>query len=165
MWCCPFCWAAPSIGYVIPGDSARPGAHRRADAGPVCAQLGADLAAKLRHGRRIAAHGARSAHDLFGRLQKLPLRFFDQRPHGDLMSRLTNDVENVNQVSSDGVVQIVSGVLTMVGVAARDAVDSTRRWARQPAVSIIGDDADAQPRGWRRACAPAFADSRQRWAR
>lgn len=57
-------------------------------------------------------------NDLFGKLQALPLRFFDQRSHGDLMSRLTNDVENVNQVLAEGVVQIVSGVLSMVGVAA-----------------------------------------------
>lgn len=56
-------------------------------------------------------------NDLFGRLQQLPLRFFDTRPHGDLMSRLTNDLENVNQALSDGVVQIVSGVLSMVGIA------------------------------------------------
>jgi len=57
-------------------------------------------------------------NDLFGKLQALPLRFFDQRAHGDLMSRLTNDVENVNQVLADGVVQVVSGVLSMIGVAA-----------------------------------------------
>jgi ATP-binding cassette, subfamily B, multidrug efflux pump len=57
-------------------------------------------------------------NNLFGKLESLPLRFFDQRAHGDLMSRLTNDVENVNQVLSDGVVQVVSGVLSMVGVAA-----------------------------------------------
>jgi ATP-binding cassette subfamily B multidrug efflux pump len=56
--------------------------------------------------------------DLFARLQRLPLRFFDTRSHGDLMSRLTNDMENVNQVLSDGVVQIVAGALGMVGVAA-----------------------------------------------
>ena len=56
-------------------------------------------------------------NDLFGRLQNLPLRFFDQRQHGDLMSRLTNDVESINQVLSDGIVQIVSGVLSMLGVA------------------------------------------------
>jgi ATP-binding cassette subfamily B protein len=56
--------------------------------------------------------------DLFARLQKLPLRYFDTRKHGDLMSRLTNDVESVNQVLADGVIQIVSGVLGMVGVAA-----------------------------------------------
>ena len=56
-------------------------------------------------------------NDLFQRLQVLPLKFFDQRQHGDLMSRLTNDVENVNQVLADGIIQIVSGVLTMAGVA------------------------------------------------
>ncbi|MDZ4720021.1 MAG: ABC transporter ATP-binding protein [Roseiflexaceae bacterium] len=55
--------------------------------------------------------------DLFKKLQSLPLRFFDQRAHGDLMSRLTNDIENVNQVLADGIVQIVSGVLSMIGVA------------------------------------------------
>src|SRR4051812_41432226 len=56
-------------------------------------------------------------NDLFERLQTLPLRFFDGRAHGELMSRLTNDVENINQVLSDSVTQIVSGVLTAVGVA------------------------------------------------
>jgi ATP-binding cassette subfamily B protein len=55
--------------------------------------------------------------DLFTRLQTYPLRFFDQRAHGDLMSRLTNDVENVNMVLTDSVTQIVSGVLSMAGVA------------------------------------------------
>lgn len=57
-------------------------------------------------------------NDLFGRLQVLQLRFFDQNPHGDLMSRLTNDVETVNQVLADGIVQIVAGVLTMAAAAA-----------------------------------------------
>jgi ATP-binding cassette subfamily B multidrug efflux pump len=56
--------------------------------------------------------------DLFAKLQSLPLRTFDQRAHGDLMSRLTNDVENVNLVLSDSLTQLVSGVLTMIGVAA-----------------------------------------------
>ena len=55
--------------------------------------------------------------DLFARLQTLSLRFFDQRAHGDLMSRLTNDVENINNVLTTNVVQLVSGVLTMIGVA------------------------------------------------
>lgn len=56
--------------------------------------------------------------DLFARLQILPLRFFDRRPHGELMSRLTNDVENINLVLAEGVVQLVSGALSMVGIAA-----------------------------------------------
>jgi ATP-binding cassette subfamily B protein len=54
-------------------------------------------------------------HDLFRALQGLPLRFFDTRAHGDLMSRLTNDVENVNQVLTDSVTSIVSGLLGLVG--------------------------------------------------
>ncbi len=56
-------------------------------------------------------------NDLFARLQTLSLRFFDQHTHGDLMSRLTNDVENISNVLTESVVQLISGVLTMVGVA------------------------------------------------
>ena len=55
--------------------------------------------------------------DLFGALGRLPLRFFDTRSHGDLMSRLTNDVESINQVLSGSVTQIVSGLLSAVGIA------------------------------------------------
>lgn len=55
--------------------------------------------------------------DLFSRLQKLPLRFFDQRLQGDLLARLTSDVESVNQALSSGVTQLVSGVVSTVGVA------------------------------------------------
>jgi ATP-binding cassette subfamily B multidrug efflux pump len=55
--------------------------------------------------------------DLFASLQTLSLRFFDQHTHGDLMSRLTNDVENINNVLSTIVTQLVSAVLTMGGVA------------------------------------------------
>ena len=56
--------------------------------------------------------------DLFAKMQVLPLRFFDQRAHGDTMSRLTNDVENINLVLSDSVTQLLSGVLSLVGVGA-----------------------------------------------
>jgi ATP-binding cassette subfamily B multidrug efflux pump len=55
--------------------------------------------------------------DLFASLQTLSLRFFDQHTHGDLMSRLTNDVENINNVLSTSVTQLVSAALTMGGVA------------------------------------------------
>ena len=57
-------------------------------------------------------------NDLFSKFQVIPLRYFDQRAHGDLMSRMTNDIENVNVVLSDGVTQLVSGVLSIFGVAA-----------------------------------------------
>jgi ATP-binding cassette subfamily B multidrug efflux pump len=56
-------------------------------------------------------------YDLFAKLQTLSLRYFDQHSHGDLMSRVTNDIENINTVLSSSVVQLFSGVLTMLGVA------------------------------------------------
>jgi ATP-binding cassette subfamily B multidrug efflux pump len=55
--------------------------------------------------------------DLFAKLQTLSLRFFDQRTHGELMSRLSNDVENINNVLSQGVTQFISSVFSIVGVA------------------------------------------------
>ena len=55
--------------------------------------------------------------DLFSKLLHLPLNFFDRRIHGELMSRLTSDVENINQVLSNCVTQIVSGSLSTIGVA------------------------------------------------
>jgi ATP-binding cassette subfamily B multidrug efflux pump len=54
--------------------------------------------------------------DLFGRLQGLPVRFYDQHTHGDLMSRLTNDVENIANVLATGFSQLVSSVLSLVGI-------------------------------------------------
>ena len=55
--------------------------------------------------------------DLFNKLQHLPLSFFDKRIHGELMARLTSDVESINQVLSNSVTQIVAGCLSTVGVA------------------------------------------------
>ncbi len=54
--------------------------------------------------------------DLFARLQTLPLRTFDQRPHGDLMSRLTNDVENVSNVLATSASQLIANLIGLVGV-------------------------------------------------
>ena len=49
--------------------------------------------------------------DLFGRLQRLAVSFFDTNPHGDVMSRLTNDVDTVNNALGQGVVQLVGSAL------------------------------------------------------
>jgi ATP-binding cassette subfamily B protein len=54
--------------------------------------------------------------DLFDKVQTLPVRVFDQRSHGDLMSRLTNDIENINVVLTQSLSQLVTGVLTAIGV-------------------------------------------------
>ncbi len=54
--------------------------------------------------------------DLFAKLQTLPLRFFDQRPHGELMSYLTNDVENISLVLAENVTTFISSVMVIIGM-------------------------------------------------
>jgi len=66
---------------------------------------------------QVAQHTVRELRqDVFDMLQTLSLRYFDRHPHGDLMSRLTNDVENVNAVLSENVTGFLSSLLTLVGV-------------------------------------------------
>ncbi|MEK5039379.1 ABC transporter ATP-binding protein [Sporosarcina sp. FSL K6-3457] len=55
--------------------------------------------------------------DLFDKFQTLSLRFFDKRTHGDLMSRVTNDIESLNNALSQSVIQIISSILMVTGVA------------------------------------------------
>ena len=55
-------------------------------------------------------------NDLFAKLQTLSLRFFDRHTHGELMSRLSNDVENISNVLNQGVTQFISSVLSVAGV-------------------------------------------------
>ena len=55
--------------------------------------------------------------DLFEKLQTLSLRFFDQHAHGELMSRLTNDVETVNAILASGATQLMANLLGIVGIA------------------------------------------------
>jgi ATP-binding cassette, subfamily B, multidrug efflux pump len=54
--------------------------------------------------------------ELFQHMQSLSLGFFDRRPHGELMSRLTNDIDAINRALMQSVTGLVSGVLTLVGV-------------------------------------------------
>ena len=54
--------------------------------------------------------------DLFVHLQGLSIRFFDQRAHGDLMSRLTNDIEAINRALGQNLLQLASNFLSLVGV-------------------------------------------------
>ena len=57
-------------------------------------------------------------NQLFKKLQQLPIPFFDRRQHGELMSRVTNDIENVSSTLNSSVIQIFSSVLTLVGTMA-----------------------------------------------
>ncbi|GIN63175.1 putative ABC transporter ATP-binding protein YfiC [Robertmurraya siralis] len=54
-------------------------------------------------------------NQLFAHLQRLPLSFFQKRQHGELMSRLTNDMENVSRTLNGAVIQVVTSTLTLMG--------------------------------------------------
>ena len=53
--------------------------------------------------------------DLFSALQDLPITYYDQHTHGELMSRFTNDADNVQMALEQGLVQFISGIITFVG--------------------------------------------------
>ena len=56
--------------------------------------------------------------DVEAKLTRLPLKYFDSHSHGDVLSRVTNDVDNISTTLQQGLSQIVTSVLTVVGVLA-----------------------------------------------
>ncbi|MCI8830186.1 MAG: ABC transporter ATP-binding protein [Lachnospiraceae bacterium] len=56
--------------------------------------------------------------DLFTKMQKLPIKFYDTNNNGDLMSRFTNDVDTIGQMLSSTLVQLFAGALSLVGTLA-----------------------------------------------
>ena len=74
-----------------------------------CTYLQANLMAQ------IAQKGCnRLRRDLFDKLQELPLSYFDRHTHGELMSRFTNDADNVQMALEQSVVQLLSSTITFV---------------------------------------------------
>lgn len=57
----------------------------------------------------------RMRNDLFEKMVNLPIRYLDNHPHGDIMSRMTNDIENVSNTISQSLSSLVSGALTLLG--------------------------------------------------
>ena len=53
---------------------------------------------------------------IFDRLLRLPLRYCDRRPVGDLMSRVTNDVDTLNQLLSQGFTQLLGSFFSLIGI-------------------------------------------------
>ena len=54
--------------------------------------------------------------DLYDKMQHLPLKYFDTHSSGDLMSRLTNDIDNINMTLSQSITQLISGIINIVGM-------------------------------------------------
>lgn len=56
--------------------------------------------------------------ELFGKLMDMPVKYLDDNSHGDVMSRMTNDVENISSTVSQSLPSLLSGVLTIIGTVA-----------------------------------------------
>lgn len=79
----------------------------------VCQLLQGLLSARL--SQRIVR---RMRAELFAKLVDLPIRYMDTHSHGDVMSRMTNDVENISTTISQSLPSLFSGVLTIIGTVA-----------------------------------------------
>ncbi len=60
----------------------------------------------------------RMREELFGKIMELPVRYLDTHSHGDVMSRMTNDIENISTTVSQSLPSLFSGVLTVIGTVA-----------------------------------------------
>ena len=60
----------------------------------------------------------RMREELFDKLMDLPIRYLDTHSHGDVMSRMTNDIENISTTVSQSLPSLFSGVLTVAGTVA-----------------------------------------------
>lgn len=54
-------------------------------------------------------------NDLFSKLQTLPVKYYDGHPTGEIMSRFTNDIDNIDVMLNNSLTSIVSGVITIIG--------------------------------------------------
>ena len=114
----PWLMSTAIDGYIIPG--------RIDGLGTIAlAMLASYLLSDLLHAladRRMASISQESLmllrRDLFARLQVLPVSFFDSTPAGELMSRLTNDIDAINQAVSQNVTALLASVLSLVGILA-----------------------------------------------
>jgi ATP-binding cassette subfamily B multidrug efflux pump len=73
--------------------------------------------------------------DLFSHLQSLPIAFFDSNPAGDLMSRLTNDIDAINQAVSQNVTSLLASVLSLVGILI--AMFVLDKWLAMASVLVV----------------------------
>ena len=60
----------------------------------------------------------RMREELFGKIIDLPIRYLDTHSHGDIMSRMTNDIENISTTVSQSLPSLFSGILTIIGTVA-----------------------------------------------
>jgi ATP-binding cassette subfamily B multidrug efflux pump len=73
--------------------------------------------------------------DLFAHLQRLPIGFFDRNPAGELMSRMTNDIDAINQAVAQNVTSLLASVLSLIGIII--AMFVLNAWLALAAVLVV----------------------------
>ena len=70
--------------------------------------------------------------DVEDKVNALPLSYFDQQPRGELLSRVTNDIDNISQTLQQTMSQLLTSLLTVVFVVVHDVLDlaGSSRWSR-----------------------------------
>jgi ATP-binding cassette subfamily B multidrug efflux pump len=101
--------------YILPGDFAG-----LARALPLLAGIYLVGVAASYGQSRLMVHVAQRTsntmrRELFTKMQSLPLSYFDRHPHGELMSRFTNDIDNVQMAFEMSMVQLMSSTINLVG--------------------------------------------------
>lgn len=78
--------------------------------GVVCTYLHQRIMAGVSQNALVRIRG-----ELFGKIQKLPVKYHDTHTHGDIMSRFTNDLDSVGEMLNNTLPQVFSGVVTLIG--------------------------------------------------
>ena len=81
-------------------------------------QVGCTLAQSLLSATLSQRIVKRLRHDLFKKIDNLSIKYLDTHSNGDIMSRMTNDVENISTTISQSLGSLISGVLTVIGTVA-----------------------------------------------
>lgn len=80
--------------------------------------VGCQLIQGLLSGKLVLRIIKRIREELFGKIVELPVKYMDTHSHGDIMSRMVNDAENISATISSSLQSLFSGVLTIVGTVA-----------------------------------------------
>ncbi|BBA97284.1 putative ABC transporter ATP-binding protein [Actinacidiphila reveromycinica] len=87
----------------------------------LCVYLGASLFSvmQMRTATKVINRAVyRLRRDVEDKLSRLPLAYFDQQPRGEVLSRVTNDIDNIGQTMQQTLGQLVNALLTIIGVLA-----------------------------------------------
>ena len=86
----------------------------------VCLAIFNNTLCRVWHKKRCMIYGKMST----GSLKKLPLKYYDGRPVGETLSRVTNDIDTIGSTLQQSLTQFITSVVTIVGILIDDVIRS-----------------------------------------